>query len=765
LVDGEEFFGDDPTLVTRNIRADMVDKVQLYDKKSDQATFTGIDDGKKIKTINIVLKEDKKNGLFGKLDGNIGTQDYYEGQVIFNRFKANEKFALYGTAANDGRTGIGWEEANNLGATDVQIIDGGIYFNANGNNDALDSYNGSYDGKGIPVTRSGGVHYDEKWDGDKQSLNTNYKIGEIDVTGNTDITTQQVLPAGVFVTKNNEAFNTDAFRQKLDLTYQIKLDTSSTLKISTTGAFKNFNVKNAYSGETDSGKNVLNTNDRSIINQGNEQVFTLGAFYTKKFKKVGRTLSWSLSESYNKSTTEGYINTSIEYYKNNVIDSTQNIDQYKTTDASSSVINSNITYSEPLSAKLSMLFNYGLGINNSASDYKSFNESSAGNYNILDSAYSDDYKFNQTTNQFGAILNYKQGKSVFNIGTKASLVSFSQTDQYMDNLLTRNFINWAPQAFYQYRPSQTQSFTINYYGNNTLPTIQQIQPILVNNDPLNIVIGNPLLKPSFSNNININYNLYKVLSGGRFYVAGNFTNTYDAIVNNTSTNPITGATITQFTNLTNHTPYTYTLYSYIGENFKPLDVPVGLILATSGNVLYSYINSEIDEAKTYTYSGKISLSKYVNNKYDFSLQGGPSYTFSTMSLQPQNNNDAAGFNVSGSFNMRLPLKFGIGSNANYNYFALTETFRAINQTIWNAYIFKTFTKDEKFKISVSANDLLNQNTNIFRGVVGNTTTQTYTSGIKRFIMQYGILTNSQLYHQKIDQNYESSQNCNSCNIR
>src|SRR5690606_23324629 len=103
LLDGEEFFGDDPTLVTRNIRADMVDKVQLYDKKSDQATFTGIDDGVKIKTINIKLKEDKKNGLFGKANAGMGNDGYYEGQAMINRFKGNKKYAAFGTIANNGK--------------------------------------------------------------------------------------------------------------------------------------------------------------------------------------------------------------------------------------------------------------------------------------------------------------------------------------------------------------------------------------------------------------------------------------------------------------------------------------------------------------------------------------------------------------------------------------------------------------------------------------------------------------------------------------
>jgi len=103
LVDGEEFFGDDPTLVTKNLRADMVDKVQLYDKTSDQAAFTGVDDGQKSKTINIKLKEDKKNGYFGKLDGGVGTDKYYQGQALFNKFTPKYKLSAYGTLANTGK--------------------------------------------------------------------------------------------------------------------------------------------------------------------------------------------------------------------------------------------------------------------------------------------------------------------------------------------------------------------------------------------------------------------------------------------------------------------------------------------------------------------------------------------------------------------------------------------------------------------------------------------------------------------------------------
>ncbi|HZX57791.1 MAG TPA: TonB-dependent receptor, partial [Mucilaginibacter sp.] len=158
LVDGEEFFGDDPTLVTKNIRADMVDKVQLYDKKSDQATFTGIDDGQRTKTLNIKLKADKKNGYFGKVDAGVGTDNYYQGQILFNMFKGKQKFSVYGTIGNDGKTGLGWQDSQKYtgGSDNVQIVDDGIMFSS-GSSDDLESWNGNYDGKGIPVARTGGA--------------------------------------------------------------------------------------------------------------------------------------------------------------------------------------------------------------------------------------------------------------------------------------------------------------------------------------------------------------------------------------------------------------------------------------------------------------------------------------------------------------------------------------------------------------------------------------------------------------------------------
>ncbi len=737
LVDGEEFFGDDPTLVTKNIRADMVDKVQLYDKKSDQAAFTGIDDGVKTKTINIKLKEDKKNGTFGKVTGGVGTDDYYDGQGIYNRFKAREKYSAYLTIADDGKTGLNFGDANNIGATggNIQLVDGGIMIMGGSSNDALDSFNGTYNGQGLPVSRNGGVHYDGKWNGDKETINANYKIGSIEVNGNTETITQQNLSTGVINNKATQTFDNYAFRQKLDAAYTVKLDTSANLKVTADGTQKNFTVDNNYQTATSDGNgNLINNQARKVTNNGDQQIFNASAFYTKKFKKPRRTFSWTVSEGYNNSETKGYLNSETDFYKAGVKDSTQTINQYKTSNTLSAVFNSNMTYTEPLSKTLSLVFSYGLGINNTTQDTKSFDQSSPGVYNVLDNTYSNDYKFNQLTNQVGAIINYKKNKVTLNFGTKAADVNFKQVDEYTGNIYRRDFVNWSPQASFQYRASQQAAFQLNYSGNTTQPTISQIQPVLVNTDPQNITVGNANLKPSFTNNIFLTYNSFKPVSGSNFFMFASFSSTSDQIVNNTFTDVLTAKTTTQYVNLTNKMPYDYNVSVNSSRKIAPLDMNVGLSLSTNGNIAYSYINNEINESQTYTYSASLNFNKGEPKKYNLNFRGGPSYTINEFSLETSNNNNAAGFRTGGFASYYLPAKFIIASDVNYTYTAATRTFTAQYKTIWNASLSKTFLKEDKLKLSLAANDLLDQNVNFSRGVSGSTITQTNTNGIKRYFM-------------------------------
>lgn len=736
LVDGEEFFGDDPTLVTKNIRADMVDKVQLYDKKSDQSTFTGIDDGEKTKTINIKLKEDKKNGYFGKVNGGAGTDGYYEGQALFNRFKGKKKFSVYGTVANTGKTGLGWEDNNKLGSGGNMEFtdDGGIMFFGGGSGDDLDSFDGRYSGRGIPLAYTGGLHYDDKFNAEKTSLNTNYKVGSLQVDGTNSSASQNLLPGRTLQNQSNGTDNNYMFRQKLDAILQFKIDSTSNLKVTVDGTIKNSRTRSTDISVGRQNDTLLNEQSRRLSNNGDGKIFNATAFYNKKLKKKGRTFSVNLVAGTNESTADGFLNATTNYYKAGILDSTRVIDQKKINDITSTKLSSNITYTEPLSKYLSAVINYGISLNNSEADRQSFDQTAPGIYNFRVDSLSSDYKFNQLANQGGLIFNYKRGKVVLNFGTKVSDVTFKQVDQSNDSTFRRSFTNWNPNASLQYKFSAQQSLSLRYNGNPSQPSFDQIQPIRNNNDPLNITLGNPKLGPSFTNRFSMNYNSYKTISGQYIYAYGSYSATSNPIVNNVTTDT-SGKNTYQYLNLADKKQNSYYGGLSFDRKIQALDFNVGINFNTDGNTYYSFRNSELNQTKSATYGGSLRLNKYVQKKFYFDLSGGPTYTIGKSSLNPDRNNNARGFSADGRFNVYLPGKIQIGGDARYSYQAATQSFpKPFEQTIVNANITKSFFKAENLKFVMNVNDLLNQNSGFERNSTAVSFSESRYNTIRRYFL-------------------------------
>ncbi|MET4082481.1 hypothetical protein ABIB40_002439 [Pedobacter sp. UYP30] len=735
LVDGEEFFGDDPTLVTKNLRADMVESVQLYDKSSDQAAFTGIDDGEKTKTLNIKLKEDKKNGYFGKLQGGYGTDDFYTGQAMFNKFWGKKKFSAYGILANTGTVGLGWDDRDKYGGNSLNVSDEG-YFYYSGGGDDFDSYNGQYNGQGIPIARTGGLHFDSKWNKDKESLNTNYKIGSFSVSGDRNTISQNNLSNGVLNNVSDQTNENSLFRQKVDATYEIKIDTTLTLKVNVDGTLKNSNTLNNFNSSSSNGNNnLLNTSTRALKNKVDEQQFDMNALFTKKLKKKGRTLSLNLRESLNKNNSNGTLNSDNKFYDSLGVARDSLINQLKVNDISNSSFVSNLAYTEPLSKTFTVIVNYGLSLMNGQSDRKSFNKGQGGNYSVLDTVFSNNYQLDQVINQGGAIFNYKKGKTVVNFGSKFSGVNFKQKDVYADKTYSRNFINYMPQASYQYRFSQQKSLRINYNGNSNQPSLDQIQPVRVNTDPLNITLGNPDLKPSFRSSLNLNYNSYKVLTNQSIYIGAYGSLTANPIVSNVTTDQKTGKSTYQSVNIGDKTPSNFSMYGGFGRKIQALDLNVYLNLDASTNSSYNFINDVLNNTQNNSYSGSLSLSQYKNKKYSFSASFGPSYNISKASVGTFGNSSGWGANGNANASVQLPGKFEISTDANYLYTGKTQTFNnSFKRLLWNAALTKKFFKSEDLKLEMKVNDLLNQNVGFDRSAYnGNITQSSYTT-IKRYFL-------------------------------
>src|SRR5690606_6041804 len=204
----------------------------------------------------------------------------------------------------------------------------------------------------------------------------------------------------------------------------------------------------------------------------------------------------------------------------------------------------------------------------------------------------------------------KKGKSTLNFGTRVSRVQFDQTDRYVNDRFKRSFTNYNPQLRWQYRFSQQKSFTVSYNGNNTQPSINQIQPVRVNDDPMNIVFGNPDLKPSYTNRFNMSYNSFQVIGNQYMYFSGSFSNTNNPIVSNTYTDSV-GRSTFQYANLGDKTPMNYYFYGSFSKNLKKWNLNVGGGLNMNGNIYYNLTNGELNNTQSTTYSPTFNPRQYI----------------------------------------------------------------------------------------------------------------------------------------------------------
>lgn len=736
LLDGEEFFGDDPTLVTKNIRADMVDKVQLYDKKSDQATFTGVDDDKAVKTLNIKLKDGKKAGYFGKAIAGLGTDKYYQGQLMYNKFQNKEKMSVYGIGSNNGTTGLNWDDAQKYGdGNNIEMMDGGgIMFYGGGN----DLY---YNGRGLPKAITSGAHYDNKWNKDKYAVNTNYKVGQLDIDGDQSTIRQNNLPDRVINSTSSQIDHRSTFREKLDAKLEIALDTTANLKITADGTYKN-NKSNTITADTSRrGDNtLLNLNNTSNISGSDEHKVNASIFFTKKLKKKGRTLSVFIGGTSDDNKASSFLKSNLEYFDNaGVLSSTQPTDQHKTSDNKSSLLNTNVTYTEPIVKGLTVVFNYGFNIDHASSDQRAYSKASGSDaYNVLVDSLSNFFKLNQVSHQAGAIFNYNKGKTIINVGTKAADVSFDQLNIYTGNDLKRQFINWMPQASFIYKFSQQSSLRAYYNGNTQQPTISQIQPIKDNTNPLYVTLGNADLSPSFRNNFNLSYNSYKVIGGENFYISGRYGFITNPIVNNTSTDAV-GKTTIQYFNLSGKAPYNFGGYFGYGRKIGGFNIGVNGNL--NGNISYNMVKndinavSQLNTTKNNSYGASLSFNRYVANKYDFYISAGPTYNVNQSSLQHAYNSNSGGFNAQEWGSLYLPHNFQLSSGFEYTYTAKTAALpQGFRRSLWNVSVSKAFFKEKSLKISGTVNDILNQNQGFNRNATGGIITEERYTTIKRYFM-------------------------------
>ena len=736
LVDGEEFFGDDPGMAVKNLRADAVKEVQVYDKKSDQAEFTGIDDGKTKKTINLKLKDDKKHGYFGKVDLSGGLKkdidDRYNNNLLLSSFKGKRKMSGYFLNGNTGQDGLSWQDNDKFGGSDDNFSisadeEGNLNFNWQGSQDDepyVDTQNGLFKNNNL------GFQYSNKWN-DKQSLSLSPKYNLQDYNNTIRSFTQTQIADSFFNDNAVENIHVNKRTFKLNGVYDIKIDSSNSLKF--TGKTSVYHTESqSYRTSENTGKSgeLNNTSSRHLTTDADKQLFNGTALFKHKFKKLRRTLSVNLD--WNSQNTDGtnFLKSDNEIYTNGIVSTSQKYDQQKNYNKSTRRFIGSIVYTEPLGKKYSFEVNYQVSINNGNNDQTTYSYSpiSAKYDDVVDSLTN---LFDQkiTVNKPGFKINYNSKKLKYNIGSGIGLTHFNLTDQTLNKDYLRKYTNFFPSANLTYTYKSNHNIRFSYDGNTIQPQINQLQLLRDNNDFFNQYLGNPLLKPSFSNNFNISHNSYDFIKDVWMYQSFRFTETSNAITDSRIINASTGKTISQPVNTDGN--YNFNFYGGVGFKLKKLDLRVGF----NPNATYSHsteiINGQTNASKNLNSGLSISLQKSKEKKYDVSLSDNISYN---SNVTQQYNTKIKYSTNELQLDATIYYKKVWAVKTDVDYFARQKTpqFQTnLTTALWNARIQRTFKKDE-FTAYFSIRDILNQNTNVQRNFYSNTLSQITNERLKQY---------------------------------
>ncbi|NGM61203.1 outer membrane beta-barrel protein [Sphingobacterium sp. SGG-5] len=721
LVDGEEFFGDDPTLVTRNIRSDMVDKVQVYEKMSDEAERTGVDDGQREQTINVKLREDSKNGMFGKLLGGGGTDEYYMGQIMLNKFKGSQKIAAYGLFGNNGTTSMNWEDAQKFGG------DSGVSYGDDGSISVNGGFSDDFSGRGavgIPKAINSGINFSDKWDGDRHGVNINYKYGQIQSDGE-----ERTFRSGTLNDNTTKGVETENDQHRVNLRYDLKLDSLNSLTVKS-----NLSQRNTWRYESVKTESMdfQTTNESKETTDNKINTVNVEALYTHKFPKKGRSLTLTGGLSSDRTSGNGHLY-AVLTQKDGEADET---DQRKDRMQELNRYRGSIVYTEPLMKDLNLSVGYSITNNQNTSVLESFNKAPDGSYTELDRTYSNNYDFQSLGQAYQLTIGFKEEKLRFNLTNSLNEDRLNQVNNYDNRRLTRTFVTYNPRLNGGYNFSKNKNLWFNYSGRNQLPSLNQIQPLLNNSDPQNIFVGNEDLRPAFRHSANMGYSTFSILSGNYKYIGGNIVLTKDPISQNITRDIDEGVNYFTWDNIAGRTNSSYNLWSgYYFKLFKALNVANSPQLNASWSNSYNFFEGEENKIRTTNYNVRYNLQRQTNTGFNFDVNFMPQYRQMTSSLQPDQDNNGFVFGAQGNLSYYLTKTFKIYTNYNYTYEAPTDAFASsFNQFLIHPGVSKKFLKNESLMVDFTVNDVLDQNRGFSRNVSNSVFVQRSFETIRRYYM-------------------------------
>ena len=722
LVDGKEFFSDDPKVASKNLPAKMVDKLQVLERRTDMSLMTGFDDGDEEMVINLTVKPGMKEGVFGNAFAGYGSQDRYEANAMVNYMRDKDQLTFLG----------GLNNTNNAGFSDLASA----MFGGSGGRGR-----GRWGGRsGITKSANAGLNFSKEFN-EKLKLGGNVRYGDTDTDMSSSVYTQNLLSSeNTFERENNVSNN---YSQNINMDFRLEWEPDSMTKF----IFRpNASFYNNNRSEVSDFSTVRAEGD--TINHGDSQYFSEGTGKSiggtleasRKLGSTGRVLSFSVGGGINDSenNAENFSNTFYSSRLDDIIDQ-----RIKNTNDGKN-LRFYASYVEPLGKNNFLQLAYNYRYNRSESDRDTRTKDiNTGEYTVLDTAYSKRLE-NDFHNQ-NVELNFRATRDKYNYMVGVSMQpSKSESKIYkgetLEESVSQNVINFAPMAQFNYMWSRQKNLRLNYYGRTNQPSVSQLSSVKDFSNPLNISYGNPDLKPAFDHRLRLRYRNFNPENNSAYMFMTNLGFTVNDIVSSTITDRETGRRESTYENINGN--WNANARFMTNQPLRNIKFSVFSMTFANYNNSNGFSNLEKNTSKRLNLGETLGLN-YRSDQFDFSVRGNVSYNKVDNSLEGQQNQEYFNYGGNASTTIYLPFDFLVESDLNYSTNSGYADGFDQKEFLWNAAISKQLFKQKNGTIRFKIYDILKQKSDISRSVTANyirdTTTNTLTSYFMfHFVYRFNI---------------------------
>ncbi|MET4074853.1 outer membrane beta-barrel protein [Hymenobacter sp. UYCo722] len=743
LVDGKPFFGNDPDAVLKNLPAEMVDKIEVFDQRSEQSRFSGFDDGNTTKTINIVTKVEFRNGTFGRVVAGAGPERYKASGNV-NKFKGAERMSVLAQSNNVNEQNFGTEDLLGVvgnsnqggGGRGGQRGGGGGGPGGQGNGGNAGDFLVNQSG-GITKTNAVGLNYSNSWN-KKTDLAASYFFNRADNTLLSNTNRQYVTGTRYTQDALSNSVNTN---QRFNLRLEHKLDSANSILFRPRFSYQQNDATSRVDGRTFTG-NAPASNITSNYASNNKGLNTGGDLLLRhRFAKAGRTASLSIGGSYSQRTSDAALLTV------NDASPRSNLNQVNNLEQQGGSLNANLSLTEALSKTDVLQGNYAINY--------APNNSSKYTYDVLTG---DTRQLNEgLSNVFQNYYLTQSGGLTYRHITRQYQASFGLAGQYSElyrdaqyprpEIGRYTFVNVLPQAMLNYRFTRQKNLRLFYRTNTNPPSVGQLQAVVNNSNPLQLTIGNPALRQEYQHSLNIRYsasspevssNFFALLSGS--FTQNNISNLTLVAARDTTVTPEgapsvrlpAGGQLVQPTNLSQQYNVR-SLLSY-GRPIKALKTNVNFSANAGFTQTPGLVNGGLNYARVPTFGAGLTLSSNISSQLDFTASTTSSQNYVRNTLQTRLNSNY--FSQVTRFRLNWIVGPGINLATDLVHQAYSGLAAGYNQqyVLWNASIGKKLFPGQRGEIKLYAFDILGQNRSIQRNVTDAYYEDVQTTILQRYLM-------------------------------